>query len=186
MVDQLFFIISHTHSTPSKFTSHTVPSKPSNLVHHTHKVPLNSAPTTSEHHGWLCQTAQTPFSYDDKGDCTPSPDPQQQSLLHSPSIQPGEKCLHSDHSDCETEEVVHKAHKINEKLGQPKAHNYNDVAKEIILQAATIYHCLLSIENGFPELVVETKLVKLAREDANKESGMSTLSLTPDIVSCFL
>jgi hypothetical protein len=63
------------------------------------------------------------------------------------------------------------------------------VAKEIILQAATIYRCLLSTENAFPELAVETELVKLAWDDANKESGMPTLALTPDIakiVSRFL
>ena len=58
-----------------------------------------------------------------------------------------------------------------------------------ILQAATIYCCLLSTENGFPELALETELVKLAWEDAYKKSGMPTLALTPDIteiVSHFL
>lgn len=134
----------------------------------------------SERHGWL---RQTPFSesYDDNDDRTPSPDP--------PSVQPGEKRPRSDDSDCETEEVAHKAHKINEKSGRPKARDYDDVAKEIILQAATIYHCLLSTENGFPELAVETELVKVAWEDTNKASGMPTLALTPDIakiVSRFL
>jgi hypothetical protein len=102
-------------------------------------------------------------------------------LSRSPSIQPGEKRLRSDDSDCETEEVVHKAHKINEKSGWPKARDYDDVAKEVILQVATIYRCLLSTENGFPELVVETEFVKSAWEDANKESGMPPLALTPDI-----
>jgi hypothetical protein len=63
------------------------------------------------------------------------------------------------------------------------------VAKEVILQAATIYRCLLSTENGFPELVAETALVKLAWENANKDSGMPSLAQTPDIakiVSHFL
>ena len=55
------------------------------------------------------------------------------------------------------------------------------MAKELILQAATIYRCLLSTENGFPELVAETELVKLAWEDANKDSGTRSLKLTPDI-----
>ena len=137
---------------------------------------------TSDHHGSLCQT---PFS--DHDSYTSSPDPQQH-LSHSPSIQSGEKCSWSDDSDCKVE-VVHKAHKINEILGQPKAQDYDDVAKEVILQAATIYCCLLSTENGFPELALETELVKLAWEDAYKESGMPTLALTPDIteiVSHFL
>jgi hypothetical protein len=130
---------------------------------------------------------RTPVSYNVRAndDRTPSPDPQrrEQNLSRSPSIQPGEKRPRSlaDDSDCETEEVVHKAQKINDKSGRPKARDYNDVAKEIILQAATIYRCLLSTENGFPELAVETELVKSAWEDANKESGMSPLALTPDI-----
>jgi hypothetical protein len=128
---------------------------------------------------------------DTQDGCTPraTPDLYQQSLLCSPSIQPGEKRPRSDDSDCETEESVHKAHKVNDKSSRPKAHDYDDVAKEVILQAATIYRCLLSTENGFPELAVETELVKLAWEDANKGSGMPTLALTPDIakiVSRFL
>lgn len=77
--------------------------------------------------------------------------------------------------------MVHKAQKINEKSGRPKARDYDDVAKEVILQAATIYRCHLSTGNGFPELLAETELVKLAWEDANKESGMHSLALTPDI-----
>lgn len=76
---------------------------------------------------------------------------------------------------------MHKALKINEKSGRPKAGDYDDVAKDLILQAATIYRCLLSTNNGFPELLAETELVKLAWEDANKESGMRSLELTPDI-----
>ena len=40
-----FFLFSHTHSISSKFTLHMVPSKPSNLDHHSNKVPLSSAPT---------------------------------------------------------------------------------------------------------------------------------------------
>jgi hypothetical protein len=77
--------------------------------------------------------------------------------------------------------TIHKAQKINETSGRPKARDYDDVAKEIILQAATIYRCLLSTNNGFPELVAETALVKLAWENANKESGIPSLALTPDI-----
>jgi len=124
---------------------------------------------------------QNLFASDDIVDDIPSPDPQQQCLSRSTSIQPGEKRPRSDDSDLETEEVVHKAQRINEKSGRPKAGDYDDVAKEVILQAATTYRCLLSTENGFPELAVETELVKLAWEDANKESGMATLALTPDI-----
>ena len=104
-------------------------------------------------------------------------------LSRSPSIQPGEKRPCSDDSKGETELAVHKAQKIN-KSARPKARDYDDVAKEIILQAATIYRCLLSTNNGFPELAAETDLVKLAWEDANKDSGMASLALTPEIAKC--
>jgi hypothetical protein len=44
-VSYLFlYISSHSHST--QFTSHMVPSKPSNLIRHTKKVPPSSSPTT--------------------------------------------------------------------------------------------------------------------------------------------
>jgi hypothetical protein len=133
---------------------------------------------------------QTPHPYDvnDEYIRTPrasraSPDPQQPSPSRSASIQPGGKRPRSDDSDDEIEEVVYtvKAQKINEKSGRPKARDYDDAAKEIILQAATIYRCLLSTENGFPELAVETEMVKLAWEKTNNESGMPPLALTPDI-----
>ncbi|KAF8810264.1 hypothetical protein BYT27DRAFT_7253852 [Phlegmacium glaucopus] len=184
------------------FTSHTVPSKPSNLVCHTNKVPPSSAPTMvlhgdtatdsnsqdeneglpHHHHQTPCPCpCPAPFTSNHNHNDTPSPDHQQPCLSCSPSTQPGKKHPHPDDSDLETEEVVHKAHKINEKSRQPKAGDYNNMAKEIILQAATIYRCLLSTENGFPELAVETEFVKSAWEDANKESGMPTLALTPDI-----
>jgi Domain of unknown function (DUF6532) len=55
------------------------------------------------------------------------------------------------------------------------------VEKELIAQANTIYRCLLSTENGFPELVAETELVKLAWEDANKQSGLRAKMITPHI-----
>ena len=44
MVCRLSFIyITHSYSTQSKFTSHTVPSRPSNLIRHTEKVHTSSA-----------------------------------------------------------------------------------------------------------------------------------------------
>jgi hypothetical protein len=46
-VCQLLFFINHSHSTQSKFTSQTVPSKPSNLIRHTKKVPPSSSPITA-------------------------------------------------------------------------------------------------------------------------------------------
>jgi hypothetical protein len=105
-------------------------------------------------------------------------DPQCRS--RSSSIQAGEKRPRSDDSDSEIEEiaVVHKALKINEKSSRPKAGDYDDVTKEVILLAATAYRCLLSTNNGFPELAAETELIKLAWINANKESGMRPFKMT--------
>jgi hypothetical protein len=128
---------------------------------------------------------QTPLPFDDDdsaSDRAHSPDPQLLPASCSPSVQPGEKCRRSDDSDSEIEiATVHKALKINDKSGRPKARDYDDVVKEVILQAATIYRCLLSTNNGFPELAAETELVKLAWDNANKKSKMRSLELTPDI-----
>ena len=148
-----------------------VPSKPSNLVRHTQKIP----PTHRE--------SPLPYLDDDEDDDRQhSPVPEQEPLLHSSSTQPGEKRPRPDDSDSEIEEIsVHKALKINETSGRPKARDYDDVAKEIILQAATIYCCLLGTNNGFPELAAETDLFKLAWNNTNKESGIQSLELTPDI-----
>ena len=148
-----------------------VPSKPSNLVRHTQKIP----PTHRE--------SPLPYLDDDEDDDRQhSPVPEQEPLSRSSSTQPGEKRPRPDDSDSEIEEIsVHKALKINETSGRPKARDYDDVAKEIILQAATIYRCLLGTNNGFPELAAETDLVKLAWDNANKESGIQSLELTPDI-----
>jgi hypothetical protein len=131
-----------------------------------------------------------PLTYnDDDIQRQPSLDPQPQRLSSSPSVQPGEKRPCSDGSDSESEEVVQKAQKINERSGRPKASDYEGVDKELIAQANTIYRCLLSTENGFPELVAETELVKLAWEDANEQSGLHPKMITPriaKIVSRFL
>ena len=156
-----------------------VPSKPSNLVRHTQKIPLSVAPNNG-------RESPLPYLDDDDEDRGRSPVPEQEapsrSPSRSPSIQPGEKRPRPEDSDSEIEEIsVHKALKINETSGRPKARDYDDVAKEIILQAATIYRCLLGTNNGFPELAAETDLVKLAWDNANKESGMQSLELTPDI-----
>ena len=77
------------------------------------------------------------------------------------------KRLYPDNSDSEIEEIsLHKALKIKETLGRPKARDYDDIAKEIILQAATIYCCILRTNKKFPELAAETDLVKLAWDNA--------------------
>ena len=59
--------------------------------------------------------------------------------------------------------------------------DYEDLAKELILQAATVYHCLLSTEDAFPDLATEAEMVKTAWGWVNRETGLTPLRLTPDI-----
>jgi hypothetical protein len=93
-------------------------------------------------------------------------------------------------SSSEDDEGHAKAQKINSKAGRPRARDYEDLAKELILQAATVYRCLLSTQDPFPELAHEADMVKKAWARVNDETGMTPLRLTPDIAkivsSCLL
>ena len=87
----------------------------------------------------------------------------------------------SNSSDGEVDNRHEKAQKINNKAGRPRAGDYEDLAKELILQAATIYRCLLSTEDAFPDLAAEAEMVKTAWGQVNHETGLTPLRLTPDI-----
>ena len=43
-----------------------------------------------------------------------------------------------------------KAQKVKEGSGRPKASDYDEVTKEVILTATGIYSCLVSMSNAFP------------------------------------
>lgn len=75
-----------------------------------------------------------------------------------------------------------KAQKINNKTGRPRAGDYEDLAKELILQAATVYRCLLSTKDAFPDIATEAEMIKAAWAHVNNETGLTPLRLTPDIV----
>jgi hypothetical protein len=74
-----------------------------------------------------------------------------------------------------------KATKTNRNAGRPRASDYEDLAKEFILLAATVYRCLLSMENAFPDLATEANMVKEAWGSVMNESSGTPLVLTPDI-----
>ena len=103
----------------------------------------------------------------------------------SPSIQSKRKHQDLETSSSSDSEVNNghnnKAQKINNKAGRPRAGDYEDLAKELILQAATVYRCLLSTEDAFPDLATEAEMVKKAWGHVNREAGMTPLRLTPDI-----
>ena len=87
----------------------------------------------------------------------------------------------SSSSDCGANRGYEKAQKINGKAGRPRAGDYDDLSKELILQAATVYRCLLSTEDAFPDLAAEAEMVKTAWGEVNHEIGLTPLRLTPDI-----
>ena len=59
--------------------------------------------------------------------------------------------------------------------------DYEDLVKEWILLAAMIYRCLLSMEDAFPDLAVESDMVKEAWATVINETSGPPLTLTPDI-----
>jgi hypothetical protein len=92
----------------------------------------------------------------------------------------GKKCSHSP-SDEGLLQLV-KAQKVSEGGGRPKASDYDDVAKEVILCATAIYRCLVSTSNAFPTPSEEGELIKLAWNRANEETSQDIpMALTPVI-----
>ena len=87
----------------------------------------------------------------------------------------------SSSSDGDTEDTPIKANKISRSSGRPRASDYDDLAKELILLAASIYRCLLSTENAFPDLSAEADMVKEAWNSVITETTGPPLALTPDI-----
>jgi hypothetical protein len=112
----------------------------------------------------------------------------QQSKTPSRSSSPssGNKCSRSEldeNSEGEVDiDVGHtKAQKINKHGGRPKAADYDDVSKDIILKAATNYRILISVEEAFPNSPKELQMVKEAWRIANEDSGSPPIAITPDI-----
>ena len=75
-----------------------------------------------------------------------------------------------------------KAQKVSEGGGRPKASDFDDVAKEVILCATAIYRCLVSTSNAFPTPSEESELIKSAWNRANEETAQEVpFALTPVI-----
>ena len=111
-----------------------------------------------------------------------SQDSQLNSHEKSPGVQP--KWKHNETSsslDLGADNGHIKANKIHRNSGRPWAADYEDVAKDLILQAAMAYHCLLSTQDAFPDLSSEAEMVKTAWAHVNNETGLPYLSLTPSI-----
>ena len=89
-----------------------------------------------------------------------------------------------DDSDKEDGEVVvSKAPKQQKKSCRPKASDYDDFGKELVLTAANKYRALLASQGAFPMTSIELYLIKKAWKLANAESGVKATKLTPSIVT---
>jgi hypothetical protein len=142
-------------------------------------------------------------------DMSRSPSPQQgqyttESRTSSPRLEQEQRDSSSPHSPSppllgrkrshsSSEDSLHqlvKAQKVSERDGRPKASDYDDVAKEVILTATAIYRCLVSTSNAFPTPSEEGQMIKNAWQRANEETSQEVpIALTPaiaKIVSVFL
>jgi hypothetical protein len=113
------------------------------------------------------------------------PDGNQQ-ISHTPSPISGEKRSREEvenDSDIEVDSDVRvvKAQKINNNSGRPKAADYDDASREIILKAASHYRVLISTREAFPDSATEIRMVKEAWMLANKDSDLPPIAISPDI-----
>jgi hypothetical protein len=73
--------------------------------------------------------------------------------------------------------------KIGKKNTRPKAGDYDNSNKELVLAAANIYRVLLASRGSFPNTALEVKLIKKAWKLMNEESGQKVRALTPSIIT---
>ena len=112
-----------------------------------------------------------------------------QPLSHDPSLSPspsprvvGRKRSRSPKRSHSPSEPFVKAQKVSEGGGRPKASDYDEVAKEVILHATAIYRCLVSTSNAFPTPSEEGEMIKAAWNRANDETLQEVpIALTPVI-----
>ena len=72
--------------------------------------------------------------------------------------------------------------RFQKKTAHPKARDYDEFGKELVLAAANIYCALLASRGMFLNPSKELKLIKKAWKLVNTESGVKPLALTPSIV----
>lgn len=110
--------------------------------------------------------------------------PTRSSSLHAGTKRPHETDEEEDDSDKdEREVVVNKAPKLRTKSSRPKASDYDEFGKELVLTAANQYRALLASKGAFPNTSTELKLIKKAWKLVNAESGVKQSELTPSIVT---
>ncbi|KAF5377940.1 hypothetical protein D9615_006758 [Tricholomella constricta] len=113
-------------------------------------------------------------------DNSPPPSPLPLGSL-SPTTASNKRNRKEDSDEDEDTLVFVKAQKITDNTGRPKASDYDDVGKEVILAAANIYRCLISTIDGFPDSAMEIKFVKMAWNRVNEDAQIIPMELTPSI-----
>lgn len=107
----------------------------------------------------------------------------------SSSPQSGSKRSHTTDDEGEDMDIeepdlhVSKAPKLQKKTPRPKAADYDEFGKELVLAAANIYRALLASQGAFPDTSTELKLIKKSWSVVNTQSGVNHLLLTPSIVT---
>jgi hypothetical protein len=103
------------------------------------------------------------------------------------SPQSGSKRSHTTDDETDSDNVVEvrvsKAPKTEKKGGRPKAGDFNEAEKELVLAAANIYRALLASQGAFPNTSTEVSLVKKAWKQMNAESGLKSRKITPTMVT---
>jgi hypothetical protein len=112
-------------------------------------------------------------------------DGDQSSLTRSSSPQQGTKRVHTtdDDSDSDVDVHVSKTPKIEKKNSRPKAGDFSNSEKELVLVASNIYRVLLASRGPFPNTATEVKLIKKAWKKMDEESGLKARDITPTFIT---
>jgi hypothetical protein len=112
-------------------------------------------------------------------------DPIKSSISRSSSSQAGEKRGHTTDDDTSSDVDAHvsKTPKIEKKTTRPKAGDFNNSDKELVLVASNIYRVLLASRGPFPNTATEVKLIKKAWKKMNQESGLQARDINPTIIT---
>ena len=88
-----------------------------------------------------------------------------------------------DLTDDDGDILAIKAPKIQKKSARPKAGDYDEFRKDMVLTAANRYRALLASQGAFPNPSTELSLIKKAWKLVNAESGVKALTLSPSIIT---
>jgi hypothetical protein len=130
---------------------------------------------TPRHRSWNGRHIRSP-SQDQVDPRSPS-----RSRSQSPSVRSKRGRSPTADLEVEIDHSAAKAQKINDDGDRPKAAQYESSAREVILEAASIYRILIFTEDAFPEPSKQIEFIKRAWTIANENSGLLPFALDPNI-----